>query len=190
MEDPDNLLDDTGPNIYDNFDFDFDFENLDNNSEPEDEADLDIEYDDDEIWEAPMPNPGAAPSNLQPTATQSNAGRQNIENQLRQKVFTTKFSDVYPDSGAGNPISHSPDHIPYSNSNPNIYAPFKDKLNWEIARWAKLRGPGSTALSELLSTPGVGQLFMFFCYQFADFLIGSRSSRIGIQKFYRAKQNH
>jgi hypothetical protein len=34
--------------------------------------------------------------------------------------------------------------------------PFISKMDWEIARWAKLRGPGSTAFSELLSIDGVG----------------------------------
>ncbi|KAI0366896.1 hypothetical protein BV20DRAFT_1025390 [Pilatotrama ljubarskyi] len=32
----------------------------------------------------------------------------------------------------------------------NIWAPFRSRLDWEIARWAKMRGPGSTAVSELL----------------------------------------
>ncbi|THG93027.1 hypothetical protein EW026_g8086 [Hermanssonia centrifuga] len=35
------------------------------------------------------------------------------------------------------------------------YAPFASRLDWEVARWAKLRGPGSTALSDLLSIDGV-----------------------------------
>lgn len=37
----------------------------------------------------------------------------------------------------------------------NIWAPFASKLDWEMARWAKLRGPGSTALTELLKLDGV-----------------------------------
>ncbi|KAF8872990.1 hypothetical protein BD779DRAFT_1613730 [Infundibulicybe gibba] len=36
----------------------------------------------------------------------------------------------------------------------NQWAPFNSKLDWEIARWAKLRGPGSTAVSDLLSIEG------------------------------------
>ncbi|KAI0043845.1 hypothetical protein FA95DRAFT_1497959 [Auriscalpium vulgare] len=32
----------------------------------------------------------------------------------------------------------------------NLYAPFRSKLEWEIARWAKMRGPTSTAFTELL----------------------------------------
>lgn len=42
-----------------------------------------------------------------------------------------------------------------SADDPNPYRPFASKLDWEIARWAKTRGPGSTALTELLSIEGV-----------------------------------
>jgi len=38
---------------------------------------------------------------------------------------------------------------------PNAYAPFSSKLDWEIAHWAKMRGPGSNALTELLRIEGV-----------------------------------
>lgn len=37
----------------------------------------------------------------------------------------------------------------------NPWAPFNSKIDWEIAHWAKLRGPGSTAVSELLNIGGV-----------------------------------
>jgi hypothetical protein len=37
----------------------------------------------------------------------------------------------------------------------NMYAPFSSQLEWEIARWAKLRGPGSNAFTELMSINGV-----------------------------------
>ncbi|KAI0733010.1 hypothetical protein BC629DRAFT_1586009 [Irpex lacteus] len=32
----------------------------------------------------------------------------------------------------------------------NPYAPFASKLDWEVAKWAKLRGPSATAFTELL----------------------------------------
>ena len=35
------------------------------------------------------------------------------------------------------------------------WAPFQSQLEWEVARWAKLRGGTSTAVSELLAIPGV-----------------------------------
>ncbi|KAI0311038.1 hypothetical protein OF83DRAFT_1087966 [Amylostereum chailletii] len=36
----------------------------------------------------------------------------------------------------------------------NPYYPFPTRMDWEVGRWAKLRGPGSTALTELLSIEG------------------------------------
>jgi hypothetical protein len=48
-------------------------------------------------------------------------------------------------------------------SNPNnLYALFASKLDWEIARWAKLRGPGSNAMSELLKVEGVSKNYFFW----------------------------
>ena len=35
------------------------------------------------------------------------------------------------------------------------WAPFSTRTEWELAWWAKLRGPSSTALSELLKIDGV-----------------------------------
>ncbi|KDQ06449.1 hypothetical protein BOTBODRAFT_121523 [Botryobasidium botryosum FD-172 SS1] len=40
----------------------------------------------------------------------------------------------------------------------NPFAPFKSKIDWEVARWAKLRGPGSTAVTELFAIPGFAQM--------------------------------
>ena len=122
----------------------------------ESDNDGDIPYDN-PVWEPRDPNSGVIPPNsVDVTAGQSNTGRQNVENHLRQPIFLTKFTEQYPDSGAGNPMSSSePHHIYSATASDNDYSPFKDKMNWEIARWAKLRGPGSTACSELLSIPGV-----------------------------------
>ena len=43
----------------------------------------------------------------------------------------------------------------FDNGAVNQYEPFSSKLDWEIACWAKTRGPGSNALTELLSIDGV-----------------------------------
>jgi hypothetical protein len=37
----------------------------------------------------------------------------------------------------------------------SIWAPFRSQCDWEIARWAKMRGPTSTALTDLLAIPEV-----------------------------------
>ncbi|KAM6491507.1 hypothetical protein JOM56_013076 [Amanita muscaria] len=40
-------------------------------------------------------------------------------------------------------------------SQTNPYAPFTSQLEWEMAMWAKLRGPSSTAFTELMAIEGV-----------------------------------
>lgn len=74
----------------------------------------------------------------------------------------------YPDSHAGQPISnHHIANMAYgahlSNADQeNIYHPFSSKMDWDVARWAKLCGLSSTALSDLLAIEGVSwTLFIF-----------------------------
>ena len=40
-------------------------------------------------------------------------------------------------------------------SSTNPYAPFHSQTDWEVAKWGKLRGPTSTAFTELLEIPNV-----------------------------------
>ena len=61
----------------------------------------------------------------------------------------------------------------------HIWAPFRSKLDWEFARWAKLRGPTSTAVSELLAIDEVSPshevsllVNTYLC------IIGPRSARL------------
>jgi hypothetical protein len=68
----------------------------------------------------------------------------------------------YPSDQAGMPVNGQGSSSIYNShlglvhaTDGGIYAPFQSKLDWEIARWAKLRGPGSTASSELFSIEGV-----------------------------------
>lgn len=68
----------------------------------------------------------------------------------------------YPNRQAGAPVAGkeagNSDHEEYHRNlkgGGNIWAPFKSELDWRLARWAKMRGPGSTAFTELLDIPGV-----------------------------------
>jgi hypothetical protein len=74
-------------------------------------------------------------------------------------VVRIRYNDKYPSARAGQPLMHeeSRDHAYGAalGSGDNPWAPFKSKKDWEIARWAKLRGAGSTAFSELLAIDGV-----------------------------------
>ena len=89
------------------------------------------------------------------------SGRILIESHLRQDITVVHF----PSESAGAPISHQSaydsryGYMHYGNivnqDENNIYAPFQSRIDWEFACWAKMRGPGSTAVSELLSIEGV-----------------------------------
>ncbi|KIJ58277.1 hypothetical protein HYDPIDRAFT_63703, partial [Hydnomerulius pinastri MD-312] len=46
----------------------------------------------------------------------------------------------------------------FNDDGDNLYAPFTSRIDYEMARWAKLRGQGSTAFSDLLSIEGVRDL--------------------------------
>ena len=70
-----------------------------------------------------------------------------------------RYNDRHPSARAGQPLTQeeSRDHA-YSaalGGGDNPWAPFNSKKDWEIARWAKLRGSGLTAFSELLAIDGV-----------------------------------
>ncbi|KJA19341.1 hypothetical protein HYPSUDRAFT_1096163 [Hypholoma sublateritium FD-334 SS-4] len=43
------------------------------------------------------------------------------------------------------------------NDTGNSYSPFRSKIEWEIALWAKMRGPSSTAFTELINIEGVAE---------------------------------
>jgi hypothetical protein len=90
----------------------------------------------------------------------------------RRKMAEDRFHETpiivrYPSERAGEEITdeRSPSaEDQYSaalgRSN-NIYAPFNSKVDWEVARWAKLRGYGSTAFTDLLKIDGVSRYPVF-----------------------------
>ncbi|KAL0059745.1 hypothetical protein AAF712_013505 [Marasmius tenuissimus] len=74
--------------------------------------------------------------------------------------------DRYPDPLAGaplpglSPVSEDEKYKRMLNSKEgvdksNIWSPFGSEMEWRIAQWAKLRGPSSTAFTELLSIPNL-----------------------------------
>lgn len=79
----------------------------------------------------------------------------------------------YPSQRAGEPIEPPPDiGGEAEDDTDNPYHPFATHLEWEIARWAKLRGPGSTAFTELLAINGVSLLNTFVISCRAYLLVG------------------
>ena len=61
------------------------------------------------------------------------------------------------DAAMPNATASEPNYNVYRQqlSSNNRYAPFVSRFDWEIARWAKLRGPSSSAFTELLQIEGV-----------------------------------
>ena len=45
----------------------------------------------------------------------------------------------------------------------SVWAPFRSQCDWEVACWAKMRGPTSSAVTELLAIPAV-RAYYFHCY--------------------------
>ena len=84
--------------------------------------------------------------------------RGGAEMELKNKPYIVKFNKgkagaVYTDRNDGNTAYTS------QISNPeNPFSPFSSKIDWEIAHWAKTRGPSSTAFTELMSIEGVSSI--------------------------------
>ncbi|KAF8953517.1 hypothetical protein BDZ97DRAFT_1679377 [Flammula alnicola] len=68
-----------------------------------------------------------------------------------------RYSDKYPLSLAGQALStrESVDARYAAAVGTGDWAPFQSKMDWEVARWAKLHGQGSTAFTDLLAIDGV-----------------------------------
>jgi hypothetical protein len=70
------------------------------------------------------------------------------------------YTDKYPSSRAGKALSREKSrdsvYVMSLGGGDNPWAPFHSKKDWEVARWAKLRGVGSTAFSDFLAIDGVG----------------------------------
>ncbi|THU77334.1 hypothetical protein K435DRAFT_702628 [Dendrothele bispora CBS 962.96] len=75
--------------------------------------------------------------------------------------YVTRYSDKYPSRRVGAVLGReSARDERYGeklNVDNNAWAPFTSKLDWEVAYWAKMCGPGSTSFSELLAIDGVSE---------------------------------
>lgn len=142
-----------------------DSDEVEGDDEDEDE-DIDNEENYEAGWEPEPPLPGDG-LDLPQEEEDDSAGMENDKRpepreraDAERRIGGGTIITDYPDPLAGKPLRT--DDTVYSNykkdienAEDNIYAPFTSKREWEIARWAKLRGPGSTALSDLLKIDGV-----------------------------------
>ena len=137
--------------------------------------DLDTESEDSDVEEEPQqgfislqPNPE---NYRHPGPLSTQPGRQ-FDSMINSLLTSSKVRD--PTAGdsvtigfggrAGEVLPEQPEHVGYAayshalgtdDITINEWAPFSTRMEWELARWAKTRGPSSTALSELLKINGV-----------------------------------
>ncbi|KAF7369778.1 hypothetical protein MVEN_00309900 [Mycena venus] len=124
------------------------------------DEDSDEEEEEPPQWEPPATQqPGASNSN--PTGDNASAdvvtaSQPAPEDHLVRKPHVTRFR-----GRAGSPLAQTelPAFQKYksqlSEMDDNLWAPFQTQMDWEIARWAKLRGSTSTAFTDLLVIDGV-----------------------------------
>ena len=72
------------------------------------------------------------------------------------------YSSKHPQSRAGAILRYGAsgdvlygERVADGSGSGNVWAPFASEVDWKIAKWAKLRGAGSTAFSDLLGIDGV-----------------------------------
>ncbi|KAJ7722680.1 hypothetical protein B0H16DRAFT_1666226 [Mycena metata] len=85
--------------------------------------------------------------------------RKAAEDRFHHKPIIEKYPSPLAGKPISRPTSQSSEEVYQSfldgSAATNPYAPFISKMDWEVAKWAKLRGAGSTAFSDLLNIEGV-----------------------------------
>ena len=109
--------------------------------------------------EPPAPTPTPTPP-AYPTVPNADSS----DHHTAPQFFVTRFSHGSP----GAPISAARGSTIYQSSQEAFeasdWAPFRSQCDWEIAHWAKTRGPTSSAMEELLAIPEVCTHFwLFWC---------------------------
>lgn len=130
-----------------------------------DKFDSNLDFDHEHGWEPEVP-PLAPPP--EPEDNEGDAEEEVGSSTRYQQSTTLKnmaphieyFNDIHGRQ-AGVPVPNNQDTLSFhdeykANFNSTYFdTPFKSKLDWKMAQWAKTRGPGSMAFSELLSIPGI-----------------------------------
>ncbi|KAJ8456588.1 hypothetical protein ONZ51_g12036 [Trametes cubensis] len=160
----------------------------DNNGERSEEEDADY-LEEEHSWEPPLP-PHAPPQDAEATPhdasqdpSQPDRCAPGVRQQVEERLRTRTHIVAYPHPDAGARVSartgatSNERYATEMEDDSNIYSPFISELDWQFARWAKMRGPGSTAVTELLQIPHVSRLFLG---QLADTEPSQLATRLGL----------
>ena len=151
----------------------YDSEEMDDDGGDDEEEEEDLLYNGDEHWEAPVPDQTEMEMDIldeprfglgdeddqqeEPHVHRAREVRWAAEEEFRKVPVVVPF----PSTKAEAPIVNDhavPEYDSYQkdlNNQDNHWALFSSQLDWEVARWAKLCGPSSTAFTELLKIDGV-----------------------------------
>ena len=103
----------------------------------------------------PEPNPSA----------ESESPPENLPNPLEQSSPDTPQVVVerFPYGNPGAPIDGMQGSTIYESSQEafggSVWAPFQSQCDWDVAHWAKMKGPSSKAVTDLLAIPDVRPAF-------------------------------
>ncbi|KAJ3017898.1 hypothetical protein NUW54_g471 [Trametes sanguinea] len=116
-----------------------------------------VDYMDDALSDSPIHHNSPAPANA---GSETHAvSREAAERSVRTKTFVVRYCRRLPSGHALVGEKVLPAYTMYKTTVDGedrcIYAPFRSRIDWEVARWAKMRGPGSNAGSELLGIDGL-----------------------------------
>ncbi|KII85168.1 hypothetical protein PLICRDRAFT_116589 [Plicaturopsis crispa FD-325 SS-3] len=125
-------------------------------------------------WEPPCPSPSPSASTIDPNTDSDNdrhdasaAASAETRKAAESRFEVRPVIQHFTRGRAGEIIRQDTDNYELyrqklagsaaQTNRVNIWAPFASEIDWKVARWAKLRGPSSTALTELLNIDGVGE---------------------------------
>ena len=117
-----------------------------------DPTDTNLEQDRAILSQSPVPQGSFIP---QPAPTQQSQPDANNSNASPPLVV-----NHFPHGSPGAPVPGAPQgtssyQTSHKHFGASCWAPFQSQCDWEIAHWAKMRGPSSSAMEELLAIPGV-----------------------------------
>jgi hypothetical protein len=103
-----------------------------------------------------------------------------------------RFNDNVPNAKAGHGLRTDQDaNSSYQDDLFNAattWAPFASQIDWEVACWCKLRGPSSTAFSDLLKINGVRLVFWHLAFSHPIPAMGAL--RIVVWLYGRTQQDY
>jgi hypothetical protein len=190
-----NYLEDDYDNGFAGWDDDADQLTDEETSDSESESSESEESD----WDEPLTEPGwdrgtspVMPMEVDPgNEMDEERGRHLTEDErkkLAEGMRARPIVSVYPSVRAGEVIEagtrsayHEYEQKLPGVDHTNPYGEFATKVGWDFAKWAKTRGPGSTAASELMGIGGVSPSAVIILH-YANGLQATRKTRAPLQE--------